>query len=86
MYGSVIEDKSALRMLGLTLSFIFDWGSYIISIAKSTCKKIGPSIYLMKFLSPEVAYFSINLSCSHAWNTVVMSGLQAFFQVLFYYW
>ena len=32
-----------------------DWGSYIISIAKTASKKIGALIRSMKFLSPEVA-------------------------------
>ena len=31
-----------------------DWGSYIISLAKTTSKKIGALIHSMKFLSPEV--------------------------------
>ena len=42
-------------MLGLTLSSKLDWGSYIISIAKTASKKIGALIRSMKFLSPEVA-------------------------------
>ena len=40
-------------MMGLTFSFKLDWGSYIISIAKTASKKIGASIHCMKFLSPE---------------------------------
>ena len=42
-------------MLGLTFSSKLDWGSYIISIAKTTSKKIGALIRSMKLLSPEVA-------------------------------
>ena len=41
MDGSVLEEKSSFKMLGLTFSSKLDWGSYIISIAKSTSKKIG---------------------------------------------
>ena len=41
MDGSVLEEKSSFKMLGLTCSSKLDWGSYIISIAKSTSKKIG---------------------------------------------
>ena len=38
--------------------------------------KIGALTCPMKFLSPEVTLcVSINLPCSLAWNTVVMSGL-----------
>ena len=33
MDGSGLEEKSSLRMLGLTYLSKFDWGSYIISIA-----------------------------------------------------
>ena len=55
MDGSVLEEKSSFKMLGLTFSSILDWGSYIASIAKSASKKIGALIRSMKFLSPEVA-------------------------------
>ena len=44
-------------MLGLTFSSKLDWGSYIISIAKTAFKKIGALIHSMKFLSPEVALY-----------------------------
>ena len=44
-------------MLGLTFSSKLDWGSYIISIAKTALKKIGALICSMKFLSPEVALY-----------------------------
>ena len=55
MDGSVIEEKSSFKMLGLPFSSKLDWGSYIISIAKTASKKIGVLICSMKFLSPEVA-------------------------------
>ena len=35
MDGSVFEKKLSFKMLGLTFSSKFDWGSYIISIAKT---------------------------------------------------
>ena len=57
MDGSVLEEKSSFKMLGLTFSSKLDWGSYIISIAKSASKKIGALIRSMKFLSAEVALF-----------------------------
>ena len=44
-------------MLGLTFSSKLDWGSYIISIAKTASKKIGALIHSMKFLSPVVALY-----------------------------
>ena len=41
MDGSVIEEKSSFKMLGLTFSSKLDWGSYIISAGKTAFKKIG---------------------------------------------
>ena len=35
MDGSVLEEKSSFKMLRLTFSSKFEWGSYIISIAKT---------------------------------------------------
>ena len=55
MDGSVLEEKSSFKMLGLTFSSKLDWGSYIISIAKTASKKIGALIRSMKFFYPEVA-------------------------------
>ena len=57
MGGSILEEKSSFKMLGLTFSSKLDWGSYIISIAKTASKKIGALIGSMKFLSPEVALY-----------------------------
>ena len=54
MDGSVLEDTTSFKMLGLTFSSKLDW-SYIVSIAKTASKKIGALIRSMKFLSPEVA-------------------------------
>ena len=57
MDGSVLEEKSSFKMLGLTFSSKLDWGSYIISIAKTASKKTGALIHSAKFLSPEVALY-----------------------------
>ena len=61
-------------MLGLTFSSKLDWGSYIISIAKTASKKIGALIRSMKFLSPEVALYLYKSTiwscmeyCFHVW-------------------
>ena len=35
MNGSVLEEKSSFKMLGLTFSSKLDWGSHSISIAKT---------------------------------------------------
>ena len=44
-------------MSDLTFSSKLDWGSYIISIAKTVSKKIRALIRFMKFLSPEVILY-----------------------------
>ena len=41
MVGSVLEEKSSFKMLGLTSSKL-DWGSFIISIAKLPPRKLEP--------------------------------------------
>ena len=74
MDGPVLEGKSSFKMMGLTFSSKLDWGSYIISIAKTASKKIGALIGSMKFISPEVALYLYKSticpcmeSCCHAW-------------------
>ena len=57
MDGSVLEEKTSFKMLGLTFSSKLDWVSYIFSVAKTASKKIGALIRSMKFLSPEVALY-----------------------------
>ena len=57
MGGSVLEEQSSFKMLGLTFSSKLDWDSYIISIAKTASKTIGALIRSMKFLSPEVVLY-----------------------------
>ena len=61
-------------MLGLTFSSKLDWGSYIISIAKTASKKIGVLMHSVKFLSPEVALYLYKSTirpcmeyCCHVW-------------------
>lgn len=41
-----------------------DWGSYFVSIAETTSKKIGVLIHSMKFLYPELLFIAINLPYS----------------------
>ena len=57
MDGSVFEEKSSFKILGLTFSSKLDWGTYIISIAKTASKKIGALINSMKLLPLEVALY-----------------------------
>ena len=75
MDESFLEEKSSFKMLGLTFSPKLDWGSYIISIAKTASKKIGALIRSISFFLLRLLCISINLPYTHVWNTVVMSGL-----------
>ena len=74
MDGSVLEEKSSFKMMGSTFSSRLDWGSYIISIARTAFKKIGALIHSMKLLSPEVALYLYKSTirpcmeyCCHVW-------------------
>ena len=74
MDGSVLEEETSFKMLGLTFSSKLDWGSYIVSFAKTASKKIGALIGSMKFLSPEVALYLYKSAmqpcmeyCCHVW-------------------
>ena len=72
--GSILEEKSSFKMLGLTFSSKLDWGSYIISIDKIASKKIGALIRSMKLVSPEVSLCLYKSTihpcmeyCCHVW-------------------
>ena len=74
MDGSALEEKSSFKMPGLTCSSKLDWGSYVISIAKITSKKIAALICSMKFLPPEVVLYLYKSTicpcmeyCCHFW-------------------
>ena len=64
--GMGLWGKSSFKMLGLIFSSKLNWGSYIISIAKTASKKIGALIRYMKFLSREVALYHYK-STIHSW-------------------
>ena len=75
--GSFLEEKSFFKMLGLSFSSKWDWGSYISSHNNhltTTSKKIEALIRSMNFRSPEVALY-LNKStmwpfmeyCCHVW-------------------
>ena len=57
MDESALEEKSAFKMLRLVFFSKLDWGSYIISIAKSAFNKVGALIHSVKFSSHEVALY-----------------------------
>ena len=74
MDGSILEEKTSFKMLGLTFSSELDWGSYIIIIAKTASKKIEALIRSVKFLSREIALYLYESTlrpcmeyCCHVW-------------------
>ena len=70
MGGSILEEKSSFKMLGLTFSSKLDWGSYIVSIAKTASWKISTLIRSMKFLSFSLYRCTIRPCmeyCCHVW-------------------
>ena len=74
MDGSLVEEKSSLKMLWLTFSSKFHWGSHISTIAKTASKKTGALICSMKFQTPEVALYLYKSTiqpcmeyCCHIW-------------------
>ena len=61
MNGSVFEEKLSFKILGVTFSSKLDWGTYIISIAKTASKKIGA--------------FSINFNKVSFWCPYLLLGI-----------
>ena len=63
-------------MMGLTFFSKLDWGSYIISIAKTAAKRIIALLCSMKFRSPEIALYLYKSTtrlcmeyCFHVWSS-----------------
>ena len=75
MDGSVFEEKLSFKILGVTFSSKLDWGTYIISIAKTASKKIGAfSTNFNKVYFFEVAVYLYKSTvrpcmeyCCHVW-------------------
>ena len=83
MDGSLLEEKSSFKMLGLTFFSKLDQVSYMISIAKTASKKIGALIRSMKFLSPEVVLHLYKCTihpcmeyCCHVWAGILSCYLE----------
>ena len=70
MDGSVLEEKSFFKMVGLTFSSKLDRRFFIISIAKTASEIVGGSFFLSWLLC-----ISVNLPYVDAWSIVVTSGL-----------
>ena len=62
MNGSNLDEKLSFKMLGFSLFSKLDWGTYIVSIAKSASKKnlvfVIQSLFLLRslFISKDVPY------------------------------
>ena len=70
----VLGEKSSFKVLRLNFSSELDWGSEIISVAKTASNKSGVLIRSMKFLSLGVALYLYNSTiqpcieyCCHIW-------------------
>ena len=74
MDGSVLEEKSSFKMLGLCGSFSskLDWRSYISAISRASFRKMGILIPSIKFLSPKVAHYFYKSTIQPC---IYMSGL-----------
>ena len=85
MDGSVVEEKSSFKMLGLTFSSKLDCGSCIISVAKTASKKIGTLVRSTKFLFPEIAlylYKSTIRSCMEYYCHVLAGAPSCYLELL----
>ena len=82
IYGSILEEKSSFKMLGLTFPSKLDWGSYIISVAKTTPLENGSldSLYEVSFswrfscLSINTVMHGILLACL-GWCSYLLLGI-----------
>ena len=81
--GSVSEEKSSFKILGLSFSSKLDWDSYITLLLNLTPRKFGTLICFVKFPSPEITLDSyksiIRLYMEYSYdftrNTVFIFGL-----------
>ena len=63
--GSVLEKKTCFKMMGLHFFSKLDWGSCMVSIAKTVSKEMGVLIRSMKFISPEVVLYLYKYTMRH---------------------
>ena len=67
--------KDTFKMAESAFPSKLDQGSYIISTAKTVCKKIGAFVRSMKFLFPEVALYLYRSTIQLCTECCFMSGL-----------
>ena len=81
--GSALAEKSSFKMLELPLSSKLNWGSYILSTAKTASKKMGVLICSVKFLFLQrLLFISINLPFGRAWNIGVIIASSCYLEIL----
>ena len=74
MNGSVLKEKSNIKMLWLILSSKLNWGYYIISIARTASKNWSfDSFY--EVLSPEVALYL------YKYKSIIRHCMEYYYQV-----
>ena len=61
MNGFILKGKWSLTILEQSFSPKLDWGSYIVSIAKTFSNEIEILSSCMKFLSPEVVFLFLQI-------------------------
>ena len=54
MNGSALDEKSSFKMLELSFTFDLYWCSYIVSLNKTTFKKVIVHFCSLNFLSPDI--------------------------------
>ena len=73
MDGSVLDETSSFKMLGLTFSSKLDWSSYIISIAKTASNWSSFNLfYEVSFSNVALHLYKSTISpcmeyCCHVW-------------------
>ena len=84
MDGSVLDVKSSLKMVVLSFFSEMDWGTYIVSITKTACKKLGDySFYDISFLKVGLFLYKSTIQlcmeqCFHVWACIPNYHLDMF--------
>ena len=75
MDGSVLEERSSFKILGLT--FLLNWIGVLtlFLLLKLPPRKLELWFVLWSFFLLILLWISINLSHGHVWNTAALSGL-----------
>ena len=75
MDGSVFQENSFFKMLGLTFPSKLDSALILSLLLKLPPRTLKPSFILWSFLLLRLLFISRNLTYNHVWNIVLMSRL-----------